>query len=62
MVTEYKFTELSVVTDEALEVVVNQWVGAGWTLESIYFAMRENSRRPSMAFVAFVREREEDRD
>jgi hypothetical protein len=62
MVTEYKFTELSVVTDEALEEVVNQWVGEGWTLESIYFAMRENSRRPSMAFVAFVREREEDRD
>lgn len=62
MVTEYKFTELSVVTDEALEEVVNRWVGAGWTLESIHFAMRESSRRPCMAFVAFVREREEDRD
>lgn len=56
MVTEYKFAELSVVTDEALEELVNRWVRSGWSLESIFFAMRDNSRRPSMAFVAFVRE------
>jgi hypothetical protein len=60
MATEYKFTELSVVTDEALEEVVNRWGREGWTLESIYFAMRDSSRRPSMAFVAFVRERAEE--
>ncbi len=57
MTIEYKIEELSVVTDEALEEVVNRRVREGWTLESIHFAMRESSRRPSMAFVAFVRDR-----
>lgn len=54
----YKFVELSVVTDEALERAVNEWVAKGWTLEGIRFAMSEASRRPTMAFVSFVREGE----
>lgn len=56
----YKFAEVSVVTDESLEQVVNRHVAEGWTLESIHFAMREGSRRLSMAFIAFVRERVEE--
>jgi len=55
MSLRYKFVELSTVTDETLELCVNEWVAAGWVLDGIHFAMRDSSRRPSMAFVAFVR-------
>jgi hypothetical protein len=53
---QYKFVELSVVTDESLELCVNEWVPQGWTLEGIRFVMSEHSRRPAMAFVSFTRE------
>ena len=52
---EYRVVETSVVTDEELERIINEMVGAGWALESIQFAMRESSRRPSMAFLLFIR-------
>lgn len=55
----YKVVELSDVTDESLEEVLNQWTSQGWTLDNIQFAMRESSRRPSMAFVSFVRDGED---
>ncbi len=55
----YKVVELSVVTDADLERVINEWVPQGWVLDGIQFAMRESSRRPSMAFVLFNRERDE---
>jgi hypothetical protein len=54
-VTEYKFVEVTTVTDEELERVVNEWVQKGWVLDGIHFAMRESSKRPAMAFVAFTR-------
>ena len=56
----YKFVELSIVTDETIEEAVNAWVGRGWQLESIRFVTTEASRRPSMAFIAFVREAQAD--
>ncbi len=52
---EYKVVETSLVTDEALEVILNRWTGAGWNYESMLFAMREASKRPAMAFVLFTR-------
>ena len=52
----YKFVELSIVTDETIEEVVNLWVGKGWTFEAIRFVTTEASRRPQMAFVSFTRE------
>jgi len=55
----YKFVEISLVTDEAIEEAVNQWVKKGWALEGIRFVTTEHSRRPAMAFIAFVREEEE---
>jgi hypothetical protein len=55
----YKFIELSLVTDESLESAVNEWVARGWQLERIQFVTSEASRRPVMAFVAFVREEPE---
>lgn len=54
----YKFVEISMVTDENLEQVVNEWTAKGWKLDVIHFAMREASHRPAMAFVQFIRDGE----
>jgi hypothetical protein len=54
----YKFVEISLVTDEAIEEVVNDWVKKGWSLEGIRFVTTEHSRRPAMAFISFVRDEE----
>jgi hypothetical protein len=51
---EYKIVEISTVTDEELERVVNEGIRKGWTFESVQFAMRESSKRPAMAFVFFT--------
>jgi len=56
MAIQYKFVELSIVTDETIEECVNEWVGNGWQFEGIRFAMAEHSKRPAMAFVSFTRE------
>lgn len=58
MALQYKFVELSIVTDESLEACVNEWVGHGWQLEGIRFVMTDHSKRPAMAFVSFIREAE----
>ncbi len=51
----YKVVETSDVTDEELERILNEWVGEGWSFEGFHFAMRDSSKRPSMAFVTFTR-------
>ena len=51
----YKVVELSVVTDESLEDVLNQRTAEGWHFDSIQFVVREASKRPAMAFVLFTR-------
>jgi hypothetical protein len=56
MSLQYKFVELSIVTDESLEECVNAWIPQGWTLEGIRFVVKEESKRPTMAFVSFTRE------
>jgi hypothetical protein len=48
--------ETSSVSDEELETILNEWTAKGWTLDTIQFAMRESSKRPSMAFVLFSRD------
>ena len=53
---EYKFVELSIVTDETIEEAVNAWVHRGWQLDGIRFVTTEASRRPQMAFISFTRE------
>ncbi|MBL8940957.1 MAG: hypothetical protein JNM69_40815 [Archangium sp.] len=53
---QYKVVELSNVDEGALERTVNDWVRQGWTFDGVQFAMRESSKRPSMAFVFFTRE------
>lgn len=51
----YKVIETGDVTEESLENLMNEWTRQGWRFESVHFAMRESSRRPSMAFLFFVR-------
>jgi len=58
---KYKVVELSVVTDERIEEVVNEWTAEGWKFEQVQFAMRDSSKRPAMAFVFFIKE-ESDED
>lgn len=54
----YKVVELSTVDEGALERTLNEWIGKGWNLDGVQFAMRESSKRPAMAFVFFTREAE----
>lgn len=51
---KYKVIELSTVSEDMLEEVLNEWSAKGWTLDGIHFAMRESQKRPSMAFVVFT--------
>ncbi len=51
----YKVVELTTVTDEELERVLNEYTALGFTLSGIHFAMRESSKRPAMAFIVFTR-------
>lgn len=52
---EYKIVETSLVTDQVLEQILNEWTALGWHFENIQFATREASKRPAMAFVLFTR-------
>ncbi len=56
----YKVVETSVVTDETLENIINEWTARGWLFDGMQFAMREASKRPAMAFVMFIREGSEE--
>ena len=56
MSLRYKVVELGTVTDEEIEKTLNALSSEGWALESMHFAMRESSKRPSMAFLSFTRE------
>jgi hypothetical protein len=52
----YKVVEIGMVSDESIEQTLNQWAAEGWTFDTMQFAMRDSSKRPSMAFVTFTRE------
>ena len=56
---QYKVVELSEVTDQQIERAVNEWTPQGWAWDGMHFAMRESSKRPSMAFLTFTREAED---
>jgi len=53
---EYKVVELATVTDIEIENVINEWTAQGWEFEYVQFAIREASKRPSMAFLFFTKE------
>lgn len=52
----YKVIELGTVTEESIEQTLNEWAASGWRFDGMQFAMRESSRRPSMAFMLFIKE------
>jgi hypothetical protein len=52
---EYKVVETSIVTDEELERILNEWSAKGWRIEDIRFVVKDSSRRPVMAFLIFAR-------
>ncbi len=56
MSLRYKVVEIGTVTDEEIEKTLNEWTSEGWRFDSMQFAMRDSSKRPSMAFVTFTRE------
>ncbi len=56
MSLRYKVVELGMVTDDEIERTLNEWTREGWQFDTIQFAMRDSSKRPSMAFVTFTRE------
>ena len=51
----YKVVETSSVSEDELERIINAAVSEGWTFDGMQFAMRESSKRPSMAFLLFTR-------
>jgi hypothetical protein len=51
---QYKVIEISTVTDEEIERVLNEWTAKGYAFASIHFVMTEASRRPAMAFLFFT--------
>ena len=56
MSLRYKVVEIGTVTDDEIEKTLNEWTAEGWAFDTIQFAMRDSSKRPSMAFVTFTRE------
>lgn len=55
----YKVVELSTVTDETIQNTLNDLTAQGWRYDGMQFAMRDSSRRPSMAFILFTRQGDE---
>ena len=58
MSLQYKVIETGTVTDEELEEIINEWVSQGWAFDGVQFAMKDASKRPSMAFLMFTRKEE----
>lgn len=52
---EYKVVELGHVSEEEIQDALNERTEQGWTFDSMHFAMRDSSKRPSMAFLLFTR-------
>ena len=50
----YKVVETSIVTDEEIERLVNDWTSKGYAFASIHFVTTQASRRPVMAFLFFT--------
>ena len=53
---QYKVIETSQVTEDRLEEILNRWTAEGWRYDGMQFVVKESARRPSMAFLLFVKE------
>lgn len=54
----YKVVETSIVSEEEIEKILNEWTEKGYVFESINFVTNESSRRPKMAFLFFYKKDE----
>lgn len=50
----YKVVEISDVTAERIEEVLNTWTPKGYRFESVHFVTQAGNRRPTMAFLMFA--------
>ena len=57
---KYKVIETSEVTEDSLEEILNRWTVEGWRYDGMQFVVKESARRPSMAFILFVKEQDDD--
>ena len=57
---QYKVIKTSDVTEDSLEEILNRWTAQGWRYDGMQFVVKESARRPSMAFILFVKGGEED--
>lgn len=57
---QYKVIETSEVTGESLEAILNKWTSLGWRFDGMQFVVKESARRPSMAFILFVKTGDEE--
>jgi len=57
---QYKVVETSQVTEDSLQEILNRWTAEGWRYDGMQFVVKESARRPSMAFVLFVKGGEDD--
>jgi hypothetical protein len=60
MTMTYKVVETAVVDDATLERILNETAAEGWAFDGFHFAMQPGSRRPTMAFVLFSRETDDE--
>lgn len=49
----YKVVETSIVSEEEIERILNEWTKKGYSFESVHFVTNESSKRPKMAFLFF---------
>jgi hypothetical protein len=56
---QYKVIETSEVTEDNLEEILNRWTAEGWRYDGMQFVVKESARRPSMAFILFVKQEED---
>lgn len=56
----YKVVEIATVSEETIEEVLNLYTSEGWSFDGMHFAMRESQKRPSMAFLLFTREKQQE--
>ena len=52
---KYKVVETTIVSEEVLEEILNECTGKGWVFHGMHFAVKETSKRPTMAFLIFTR-------
>ena len=62
MSVRYRVVETAVVDEQSLERILNETTAEGWSFDGLHFAMRESSRRPTMAFLMFTRDGDGDEE